>query len=87
VDATAIIPFPPNLFEALARRVSELLAEQPPGNRYMDADAAAAYLGLPVKTVRTREWREREAIPARKLKGGARQALRVVKSANQRLPA
>ena len=70
MDATVTIPFPPDLFDALALRVAELLSEQPPSPRYLDAEAAAAYLGIPVKTIRTRAWREREGIPTRKLTGG-----------------
>ena len=70
VESTLTIPFPPDLFEALAQRVAQIVAEQPPAHRYLDAAAAAAYLGLPVKTVRTRSWREREGLPCRKLAGG-----------------
>ena len=45
-------------------------SDRTPGPRYLDAEAAAAYLGIPVKTIRTRAWREREGIPTRKLTGG-----------------
>jgi helix-turn-helix protein len=70
VDAAVTIPFPPDLFEALAQRVAAILSEQPPVQRYMDAEAAARYLGVPVKTLRSREWRDRERIPYGQLDNG-----------------
>jgi hypothetical protein len=70
VEPQVTIPFPPDLFEALAQRVAELLCEQPPAKRYLDAETAAAYLGIPVKTLRTKEWRDREGIPYSQLEGG-----------------
>jgi hypothetical protein len=70
VEPQLTIPFPPDLFEALAQRVVELLREQPPAQRYLDTEAAAAYLGIPVKTLRTKEWRDREGIPYSQLPGG-----------------
>jgi helix-turn-helix protein len=70
MEAQVTIPFPPDLFEALARRIAELLTERPEAQRYMDADEAAAYLGIPVKTLRTKEWRYREGIPYGQLGGG-----------------
>jgi transposase InsO family protein len=60
VEPQLTIPFPPDFFEALAQRVAEILAERSRAQRYLDAEAAAAYLGIPVKTLRTKEWRERE---------------------------
>jgi hypothetical protein len=70
MEPSVTIPFPKDLFEAVARRVAGLLAEQPPAQRYMDAEQAATYLGLPVKTLRTKEWRERERVPYSQLGGG-----------------
>jgi hypothetical protein len=46
VEPQVTVPFPPDLFEALAQRVAELLAERPPVQRYLDAEQAAAYLGI-----------------------------------------
>jgi hypothetical protein len=70
VEPSVTIPFPDDLFEALAQRVAALLSEQPPAERYLDAEAAARYLGVPVKTLRTREWRDREGIPYGQLDSG-----------------
>jgi hypothetical protein len=70
VEPSVTIPFPEDLFEALAQRVAALLSEQPPAERDMDAEAAARYLGVPVKTLRTREWRDRERIPYGQLESG-----------------
>jgi hypothetical protein len=70
VEPSVTIPFPDDLFEALAQRVAAILAEQPAAQRYMDAEAAARYLGLPVKTLRTKEWRDREGIPYSQLESG-----------------
>jgi hypothetical protein len=70
VEPSVTIPFPDDLFEALAQRVAAMLAERPAAQRYMDAEAAAAYLGVPVKTLRTREWRDREGIPYGQLDSG-----------------
>ena len=70
MDATVTIPFPPDLLEALSQRVAEILEQRPPAQRFMDSENAAIYLGLPVKTLRTRSWRERVGIPSRQLSGG-----------------
>ncbi len=70
MDASVTIPFPPDLFEALAQRVALLLREQPPTARYLDTEAAAAYLGISLKTLRTKAWRDREGIPYRQLPSG-----------------
>jgi hypothetical protein len=70
VEPQVTIPFPPDLFEALAQRVAELLREQPSAQRYLTAEAAAAYLGIPVKTLRTKDWRDREGVPYGQLPGG-----------------
>lgn len=70
MDASVTIPFPPDLFEALAQRLAELLAERPPAQRYLDAEAASRYLGISLKTLRTRAWREREGVPYRQLESG-----------------
>jgi hypothetical protein len=67
VEPSVTIPFPDDLFEALAQRIAALLSEQPPVQRYLDAEAAALYPGVPVKTLRTKEWRDRERIPVRSL--------------------
>ena len=63
MDAQVTIPFPPDLFEALAQRVAELLREQPPAQRFLDSEAAAVYLGIPAKTLRTKEWRDEDGVP------------------------
>ena len=63
MDAQVTIPFPPDLFEALARRVAAILSEQPPAQRYMDSEAAAAYLGVTLKTLKTKAWRDTNSIP------------------------
>lgn len=63
MEPQVTIPFPPDLFEALAQRVAELLREQPPAQRFMDSDTAAAYLGIPAKTLKTREWRDEHGVP------------------------
>jgi hypothetical protein len=70
MDAAVTIPFPPDLFESLAQRVAEVLAKRPLEQRYFDAEAAALYIGIPVKTIRTRSWRDREGIPYRQLENG-----------------
>jgi hypothetical protein len=70
METQVTIPFPPDLFEALAGRVAELLAERPPAQRYLSTEAAADYLGLSLKTLRTKAWREREGIPYRQLPSG-----------------
>jgi hypothetical protein len=70
VETHVTIPFPDDLFAALAKQVAELLAERPPVQRYMDAEAAALYLGIPVKTLRTKDWRDREGIPYSQLDNG-----------------
>ncbi|MEK6276923.1 MAG: helix-turn-helix domain-containing protein [Actinomycetota bacterium] len=43
------LSIPPELVEAIAVRVAELLAErlEPPADPYLDADAAAEYLAAP----------------------------------------
>jgi hypothetical protein len=63
VEPTVTIPFPPDFFEALARRVAELLREAPPAQRYLDSEAAAAYLGIPAKTLKTKDWRDDNDVP------------------------
>jgi hypothetical protein len=63
VETTVTIPFPPDLFEALAERVAVLLAEQPSAQRYMDSDAAADHLGIPAKTLKTKDWRDEHGVP------------------------
>jgi hypothetical protein len=63
VDAQVTIPFPPDLFEAICQRVVELLHEQPPAQRFMDSETAAAYLGIPAKTLKTKEWRDDNDVP------------------------
>jgi hypothetical protein len=63
VQPQVTIPFPPDLFEALAQRVAELLAEQPPVQRYMDSETAAAYLGIELKTLKTKSWRDEHDVP------------------------
>jgi hypothetical protein len=55
VEPGVTIPFPEDLFEALAQRVAAILSEQPAPQRYLDAEAAARYLGIPAKTLRTKE--------------------------------
>jgi hypothetical protein len=70
MDPQVTIPFPPDLFEALATRVAELLAERPPAQRYLDSAAAARYLGIAPKTLRTKAWREQEGVPYRQLESG-----------------
>jgi hypothetical protein len=63
VEPQVTIPFRPDLFEALAQRVAELLRKQLTAQRFMDAEAAAVYTGVPVKTLRTKEWRAEHAVP------------------------
>jgi len=70
MEPAVTIPFPPDLFEALAVRVAELLAEQPPAQRYLDTAAAAHYLGIAPKTLSTKAWRNKEGIPYRQLESG-----------------
>jgi hypothetical protein len=70
VDVTVTIPVSPEFLEALARRVAELLAEQPLAQRYLDAESAPLYLGVPLKTIRTKSWRDHQGIPYGQLENG-----------------
>jgi hypothetical protein len=64
------IPFPDDLFEALAQRVADLLAERPPAERYLDTEAAAVISASWPKTLRTKGWRDREGVPYSQLDSG-----------------
>jgi hypothetical protein len=70
MSASVTIPLSTDLLEALSQRVAEILEQRPLAQRYMDSETAASYLGVPVKTLRTRSWRERAGIPCRQLNGG-----------------
>jgi Helix-turn-helix domain len=70
MDSTVTVSLPSELVEALARRVAELLAQEPLAQRYLDPEEAARYTGIAVKTLRTRSWRERVGIPQIQLESG-----------------
>ena len=57
------IPFPPDLLEAIAQRVAAILCEQPLAQRYMNSEEAAAYLGIELKTLMTKAWRDEHNVP------------------------
>jgi hypothetical protein len=63
MEKSVTIPLPVDLLEVVARRVAELLQEEPLAQRYMDSETAAAYLGIPAKTLKTKEWRDEHGVP------------------------